>query len=503
VSLAGARPDAPARCDGNGFDGLFAKGERVSSAVQRSAGASDALARFALRVGEEALDTRVARKVGTHLLDVLGVATVAARQPFAPGVRSVVAGLGGPAEASAIGLATRIAAPNAALANGTFAHGVDYDDTHLAAIVHPSATVIPAALAVAEETDARGGALARACAAGLETAVRIGLAAEGGFHERGFHPTPICGVFGAAMAAGMLYRLKASEMVSSLGLAASMAAGLLEFLTDGTSAKRLHGGWGAHGGIIAARLARAGLSGPAGGIDGRFGLLRTHLGDAAADGTRISRDLSERWEMLDIALKPYPCCHFLHAFLDAARALREELCGPGATAADARAAIARIERIECLVPPLAVPIVCEPLATKRVPQTPYDAQFSLPFAVALMLVRGRATLDDFTPESIRDAGLLDLAARVGYGEYRGSDFARSFPGRVRLHLADGRLLDRDQPDNRGGPGSPLSAAEVEAKFRANAEPLVGEAGASRIVSMAADLDTASARELMAPFARTG
>jgi 2-methylcitrate dehydratase PrpD len=278
-----------------------------------------------------------------------------------------------------------------------------------------------------------------------------------------------------------------------------MAGGLLEFLTDGSSAKRMHGGWAAHGGIVAARLAREGLSGPAGGLDGRFGLLTALLGDRG-DPARAVEELGSRWELLDIALKPYPCCHFLHAFLDAAAELREELGAPG----DAPAALlSRIARIECGVPPPVIPVVCEPLPTKRRPQTPYDAQFSLPFTVSVMLARGRLTLADFDEASIRSGELLALAERVTIVPEPRDDFPERFPGRLRLHLTDGRRLEAERADNRGGPSAPLRRDEVEAKFRANVADLLDEAGADQVVRRVWGATMSRPREIMSSFRGSG
>jgi 2-methylcitrate dehydratase PrpD len=454
---------------------------------------SESLAELAILSSEQGVPDEVREKAGSHLLDLLGVCLAASRADFAPAVRAVAGGLGGPPEAFAIGLQERLAAPNAALLNGTLAHGLDYDDTHLASVVHPSATVAPAALAVAEEIDASGEKLLSAYAVGIEAAVRIGLAGSGAFHERGFHATPICGVIGATLAAGALYGLSQERLVCALGLAASMSGGLLEFLGDGTSAKRMHGGWAAHGGVIAARLGRAGFTGPRGGIDGRFGLLHAMLGDAA-DATRVGADLGRRWEMLDIALKPYPCCHFVHAFLDLADRLRVELGAPRGAPAP-RELVEKVVRIECALAPLAIPVVGEPAETKRRPQTPYDAQFSLPFGVAAMVARGRVTLAEFSAESIADPALLRLAARVDVRPDPRDDFPRRFPGRLRLELADGRSLEASQDDNRGGPADPLSREEILAKFRDNALPSLGDAGVNEVATWFAARPLVGARAL--------
>lgn len=462
-----------------------------------TASISGVLARFAADVRWDELPLPVRDKVATHVLDVLGVQLAGSRQPFAPAIRTVAAGLGGGPEAVGIGLGASLAAPNAALLNGTLAHGVDYDDTHLRSIVHPSATVTPAALAVGEEIDASGEELVAAIAVGLEAAVRIGLAAEGEFHERGFHATPMAGVFGATLAAGRLYGLSVEQTVSALGLAASMAGGLMEFLTDGTSAKRLHGGWAAHGGVLAARLGRAGFTGPAGGLDGRFGLLPNLFGDAA-DPSRIAVALGGTWEMLDIALKPYPCCHFIHAFLDGAAELRAELgVEPGAPAS--AQALAQISRVDCGVVPLTIPVVCEPRPTKLRPQTTYDAQFSLPFSVAVMFSRGRVTLDEYEPDVIRDSELLALAGRVHVTPEPRDEFPARFPGRLRLELADGRVFEVDRADNRGSPTSPLSWDEVATKFRENAEALLGVDGVATVVAALSARPLAGARALMEPL----
>ena len=179
-------------------------------------------------------------------------------------------------------------------------------------MVHPSAAVIPAALAAAEDVRASGAELLRAIALGMECSVRVGLAARGGFHAKGFHTTAIAAPFGSCIAAGVLLDLTENQLVNALGLAGSMAAGLFEFIAEGSNVKLVHTGWGAQSGIQAARLAQAGMTGPASVFEGRYGLFRAHL-DGGFDAEVISADLGTRWHQLDTSFKPYPCCHFLHA----------------------------------------------------------------------------------------------------------------------------------------------------------------------------------------------
>jgi 2-methylcitrate dehydratase PrpD len=421
--------------------------------------ASETLAEFAAALRYEDLPAPVTAAAKRHLLDVIGVALASSPMPFARMVVQAATALGGPGDGSIIGFPDRLPPVWSALVNGALAHGIDYDDTHEEGVVHVSCSVAPAALAAAEASGATGARCLTALVLGMETAVRLGLAAPGRFHDRGFHPTGVCGAFATTLVAGSLAALPAPTLADALGLSGSMASGLMEFLTDGTWSKRIHSGWAAHGGLVAARLAAAGFTGPRAVLDGRFGFYRSHLGDDGWSLDAVIRDLGRRWHMLEIALKPYPACHMTHAFIDCAASLRDEI---GVTA-DA------IQAVQCFIHPREMPIVCEPRAAKLVPQTDYDAKFSLPYTVACMLVRGHVDLDDFTPEAIGDPALLDLARRVECLPDPAADYPRTFPGRLRLVLRDGRVLERDEPLNRGSAERPLSEAEVVAKFRRNAE----------------------------------
>jgi len=254
--------------------------------------------------------------------------------------------------------------------------------------------------------------------------------------------------------------------VNALGLCASTAAGSLEFLTDGTWAKRIHGGWAAHSGLAATELAAAGFSGPRGALDGRFGLYRSHLGEDG-DWSAVTRDLGKRWHLLDTALKPYPCCHFNHAFIDAALELRRAN----------RLAASDVTGVTCWVAEREMPVVCDPRPSKIRPQSDYDAKFSLPYAVACALVRGAVGIDDFEGDAIDDPAVLDLARRVECVADPHTDYPRRFPGRLRVDCNDGRQLQHDEPINRGSAERPLSNDEVEAKFLANAERALSPAAA--------------------------
>jgi 2-methylcitrate dehydratase PrpD len=350
-----------------------------------------------------------------------------------------------------LGTSRTASAPLAILANGALAHGLDFDDTHAPSITHASAVVLPTVLALAEMLGLDGRAVITAAVAGYEAITRIGMGASGAFHDRGWHATAVCGPFAAALAAGRCAGLDEAQLSSALGIAGSCASGVMEFLEDGSAVKRLHPGWAGHAGAVAATLAGGGFTGPATIFEGRFGLYATFLGKAP--DLEPFETLGRRWETLEVAFKPYPCCHYNHAYLDGALELRST------HAID----VAAIDSIECGVPAGEVPIVCEPASSKARPRTTYEAQFSLPFSVAAALLDGHVGVDTYRTARLSDPRLLGLAARVRYTIDRESRFPAVFPGRVCVRLTDGRVLEA----RVDGARPPRRQAIVE-KFRAHA-----------------------------------
>lgn len=417
---------------------------------------AEVFAAFTQDLRFDAIPGEVQENVRLRVLDILGIGLAATAQDFAPSLLGLVEAWGS-GECTVIGTKLRASPPMAILANGSLAHGLDYDDTHTPAICHASAVVVPTALALGESLGLDGSTVLTAMVAGYECLTRIGMAAPGEFHARGWHATGVCGTFAATLVAGRCLGLSTAKLTAALGIAGSLASGLLEYLEDGSWVKRLHPGWAGHSGALAAGLARGGFTGPATILEGRFGLYRTFLGREPDPG-QITADLGRRWETLQVAFKPYPCCHYNHAFMDCAARLRRE----------ATLAPELIAEVECLVPAGEVPIVCEPLQSKRRPRTPYDAQFSLPYSVAVALTEDEVGLDAFSPERIKDERLLALAARVRYTVDPASLFPRAFPGRLRVRLVDGRVLDATEAFNRGSVENPLGAGEIVAKFRRNA-----------------------------------
>jgi 2-methylcitrate dehydratase PrpD len=423
--------------------------------------AARTLGEWAARLRPEDIPPAVRDNAALRVLDTIGCALAGAREDHAPSVLALASHWGGPGLCTIWGTRITAAPPQAALANGALAHGLDFDDTHADSVCHASAVLVPAVLALAESERLGGREALTALVAGYEAMIRIGMAAPGRFHERGWHATAVCGPFGAALAAGKSLRLDADRLTAALGIAASMASGVMEFLEDGSWVKRLHPGWAAQSGIQAAALAGEGFTGPATALEGRLGFYRATLGESA-DIEKQLKNLGDEWETVRSSFKLYPCCHLNHAYLDAVTRLK-------------RTEVLKAEQvaeIECLVPAGEVPIVCEPAAAKLRPRTPYDAKFSLAFCVAAALCGDRVGIGAFTAESIREDRVLALAARVRYTVDPASPFPRTFPGWVKVRLADGRMLEAREESQRGGPDRPIASDEVIAKFRDNASRLL-------------------------------
>jgi 2-methylcitrate dehydratase PrpD len=446
---------------------------------------AERLAAFAAALEFDHLPADVVASVRLRTLDVVGLALAASTYDFAKPLLATASD-GGPC--SIIGSTRRTSSAGAALVNGTLAHGLDFDDTHAASITHASAVVVPTALAVGESEGASGREVVTAVVAGYEAVTRIGMAAPGAFHARGWHATSVCGTFAAALAAGKLLRLDAGQLTHALGLAGSFASGLMEFLEDGSAVKRLHAGWAAHAGIVAASLAAGGVTGPASVLEGRFGLYRTFVD--AAPITEVFETLGHEWETPRIGYKPYPCCHLSHAYIDCVLRLRQEH----------RVDPAAIVAIECHVPAGEVPIVCEPQPAKLRPRTTYEAQFSLPFALAAAFLDGRVGLGTFTPARLTDERLLGLAARARHVVDPASTFPNGFPGWVTVRLADGRTLEAREPDGRGGPARPLPVGAIVEKFHDNAGLVLDPARRDELARAVLAIDDApDVRKVIALF----
>jgi 2-methylcitrate dehydratase PrpD len=392
-----------------------------------------------------------------HLLDAIGVGLASAGSPIGAAYRAFAAEVAKGGPATVFGQATGASAADAALINGGLIHSLEFDDTHTGSIAHGSAVLAAAALAVAEAQNASGAALLGAYARGWEVIIRFGLAAPNGFHAKGFMSTSVTGTLASALLAAELMGLDEERAVAALGIALSQASGVMEFLTNGSSVKSLHPGWAAHGGVVAAMLARSGMTGPETSLDGRHGLFRQFTGDEAAAGRfrGLIADLGREWHLPKAAYKFYPCCHYLHPFIEAAGKLAERGVGAG-----------DVERILCRVPQGEAAVICEPWERKQAPDTGHAARWSLPIAVAAQLVEGKVDLATFeTPAS---EAVRSLARRVQWEPLPGARFPERFEAEV-VCEAKGTTSETVRIDDVfGNHTRPPGADAVLAKFRANA-----------------------------------
>ncbi|AEA26363.1 MmgE/PrpD family protein [Pseudonocardia dioxanivorans CB1190] len=424
------------------------------------------LAAFAAKSTQSQLPGDVAASVGRRVLDVLGLCVAALDLPTSRAALDHVAEQGGAPQAHAVGLPTAVPAAWAAFANGVTAHSLDYDDTHLPSVLHPSAAVVPAALAAAEYAGASGARTVEAIAVGLEITVRLGMAGyderlgNSVFFEHGQHATSICGAMGGAAAAALLLDLGEDGVRDALGITASMAAGVIEANRTGGTVKRVHCGWAAHSAVTAAQLVRRGFTGPPTVLEGRFGFFEAFL-RGEADPAAITDGLGDEWAVPGIFFKPYPANHFTHTAVDAAARLRER----GVRPQDVTSATLG-------VPGAVIRTIGEPIETKRAPVTGYQAQFSGPYAVAVGLFGGGglgAALADYTDALAADPDRRALMAKVDVVADARCDavFPHQFPAVLRVTTADGREWTEEVLTNRGGPDRPLTDAEHARKFRDN------------------------------------
>ncbi len=386
------------------------------------------------------------------LVDIVGLCVAARHTPYVTATLAAIEE--GPH--TMIGHGARASAAGAALVNGTAAHGEDFDDTFEGGPVHSGVVIVPALLAAAERWKLDNDRTMLGIAAGTELLCRLALTLPKAVHKAGFHPTAVLGTFAATFGICVACREDETVTANALGIAGSMASGIIEYLGDGSWTKRMHPGWSAQSALRAHALARAGFIGPRAVFEGTHGAFRTFAPSIEPLTDRLFEGLGEIFVSDTITFKPYPCGTMIQPYIDCAVALRQ-----------AGAPLEGIASITCKTAEGIVHRLWEPLGLKQRPPTDYAAKFSVPFGVALGLVRGHANLGDYTEAAIADPALTRVAERVGYEVDPANPYPAAFTGHVRIAYEDGRVLEHSQDHMRGGAAAPLSRAEIDAKFAAN------------------------------------
>ncbi len=388
------------------------------------------------------------------LVDVAGLCVTARNQEY---IKSALAGCDDDGFCTAIGHARTLSAAGAAFVNGTAAHGEDFDDTFEGGPVHAGAVVVPAVLAACERQKRDGRAALIGMAVGCEVMCRLSTVVPKAVHKSGFHPTAIFGVMGAAAGVGAALGLNARQIVDALGIAGSLAGGIIEYLAEGAWTKRLHPGWAAQSGYRAALLARGGFFGPRTVFEGTHGLFHGFAHTIEGDYEALLGDFGKRWVIETLAFKPYPCGTMAHPYIDCAR----RLAARGIKADD-------VKELVCEVAEGTVHRLWEPLASKQRPPNGYAGKFSTPFILASGFVRGGVGLDAFTEKAVRNPDVLALAAKVRYVIDPDNPYPKAFTGHIRAVLNDGRVIEERQPHFRGGANEPLTQADIVEKCALNA-----------------------------------
>ena len=411
------------------------------------------LADWVARLKPEHLDAAAERAAIDTAIDVLGLCVAAREMDY---TRATMQAFDEPGDCTVIAQGRRLSPMAAAAINGTAAHGEDFDNTFEGCPVHSGAVIVPASLAVAEHAKADGARTVLAIAAGIEVMCRLGLIADKSVHKAGFHPTAVLGTFAAAVSGAIVKRLPPPAIADSLGVAGSMASGIIEYLADGSSTKRLHAGWAAQSGLRAVALGGAGFSGPGTVFEGTHGFFSAFAPSIKPDFSLLLDDLGTRWVGSQLAFKPYACGTMVQPYIDCAIALRKQ----GVQADE-------IESISCAVGEGTVHRLWNPLSLKQQPPTAYAAKFSTPYCMAVAFLEGDAGLAQFTEEKVKDRAVLELAARITYWVDPKNEYPKNYSGHLTAKLKDGRVIQIDQPHLRGGSRDPLSRSELEHKFRQN------------------------------------
>jgi 2-methylcitrate dehydratase PrpD len=466
----------------------------ISKAAQQES--TGELTGFLHRLRAEDLPQETLDRARYFLLDYLAVTIRGSREESARCVQRMVQRAGSSwadtaptsNSASIIGTPIRTLPVYAALANGTAAHGIEHDDTHSGGSIHLGATMYSAALALAETTipdtadtgpDVTGqDAFLAAVVAGYEAAARLAMALQPKEHYAlGFHPTPTCGVFGAAITSSKLLRLSSEQTLAAVGIAGSLAAGSMEFLAEGAWTKRIHPGLAARNGIEAALLASEGLTGPRHIWEGRDGFLHAYSRNPAPE--RLTTGLGDSYEILHTAVKPHACCRYMQGPIDAVLDLVRE----GAIEPE------QIREIKIAVLEAGWKIVAEPREQKYNPQSVVDAQFSMPFGAAVAAIHGTAGLDQFTLEQAHSPRVRELMRKVVLiKDLRlEENYPREWPARVEIQLQDGQRYERFIRHPKGDPENPLTWDEMAAKFRALAGAVLPPERCEEIVRQVATI----------------
>ena len=462
------------------------------SAEMSGRGATARLAEWAAAFRLKDAPAAVVERMKALVLDHLRVVAVGAQLPWSRAARELALRLGGTGESTLLLTGERTDPARAAFVNGAYAHACDLDDTHVGSMHHAGASILPAAIAVAEREDARGPALLEAAIVGYEASLRIGLATQPSLFHRGFMATPTCGALGAALAAGRLLGFGATDLAGALGAAGAYAGGLAQFYHSGGITKRLNGARGAESGVMAALLTQAGIWGPRDILEGEAGFFHAFSDGAAPE--KVTGDLGSGYRLMEVSTKIHAGAGRLQATADAGLAL-------GAEHSLAPEQIADVE--------VGIPKVIQGRLTQLDPPDLQSAQLSVPFSLAMALALGRTRgAQAALRREDYEAALASPAVRALSGRVRcvldpeieAGTNTEEVPSRVSILLADGRSFTMRVPHPRGSPHRVMHWDELSALFADTVADALAPEARWRVLELVAGLDRGTrVRDLTAGF----
>jgi 2-methylcitrate dehydratase PrpD len=366
-----------------------------------------------------------------------------------------------------------------ALANGTAAHSLELDDVTIEASIHPGVVIFPTSFALAEEIGASGKKLIEATVAGYEVMRRLGKALHPTkMYQRGFHPTGICGIFGAVATASKLLNLTIEETTNAFGIAGSQSSGSMEFLETGAWTKRLHPGWAAHSAIIATKLAKKGFKGPTTIIEGENGFAKSYSDEYDLSG--IDREFSYVDNaIMRTSIKAHACCRYKQGPLDSIlNIVKSNDIQPD-----------DIISVDIYLLDTAQPIISLPAKKKRNPQTLVDAQFSMHFGAAVAVIYRNTLLEEYTQDVVNTSRVKEMMNRIHcyHDPELDKDFPRMWPSRVIIKTNKGEYYDQVKYP-KGDPENPLNWNELIDKFKYVSQPIYSSNDQSQIINCIKNMD---------------
>lgn len=421
----------------------------------------------------EDVPAETVKQAKIFILDVIGCIVGASNEQQALTILEVMAEQGGHPHSSVFAKGFKTSTMNAAMLNGTMGHIFDFDDDHREAVMHATVAVFPAVFSMAEKGKMSGKDLLRAFILGSEVMIRIGESFLGKSTVKGFHPTGTCGVFGATVGSGLLMGLTAEQMAYAIGLAGSFASGVMKWRREGSWQKPLQPGHAGMCGVLSACLGAKNFLGARSIFEEPDGVIKLFSFEDKYDCDAITRNFGDKWEMADSSIKVHACCRFSSTSVDCALDLYRQ----GVRAKDVKEVLikANTETIKGL---------CYPPEVKLRPVTHVDAQFSVPYGVAVAICKNRAGVDEFRKEALKDPEVLNLVDKVRWEIDPEADavYPKAYPATVIATLSDGREVSAHFDYPKGDPENPASMEDVERKFHLLTEKFFDKEKRDRIVA---------------------